>query len=480
MQRNELQANSGANDPRNCSGIGEQLRPAYLPTSEIEFKDFIDRAYRESPFQLFHRIQESSRDLLGALRFLQFSLATAQSDAPCLQDRGQSFAELADTLKMLPYALSQLPHEEVSLKLVTQELAAISKIVDEARANPSIAVDAVRSDLANRIVMLEQGINNFFAYEPRKYRLFSLSASGAPLMVPYTRLNDLLGDPKAWIFDIDDCVIRSEHAHRQAWGLALSRWVIETQNIPNRDDAIATLQATTEFCLKHDCTDKLLSLLVVNCQQYNLTLPNLPGMVTPEVTLEAAILPFRGAVMLQFLRDGEVQFAPGALNILAQCHGSGKLLGFCTNTPRGIAEPLLREALLMQRDAGRFPHDFDALFAVEAGRVYGDTTPVRKPSPLMWLVASNGLGVRPTQTALFDNSLGNCIKASDLTAFGTSPLLGAHYGDRMLLLPEEQFAGVVGLTNGARSNLHDWHAWSGEERRPVKAVLSGFESVRHG
>lgn len=436
-----------------------------------QLEQIINERYRQSSFRLFHDLREGANQVLAQIKFVGFSLQMVGEQAPLLNDQGQTLGDVIAALKVLPKMLRELPHDGLMYKILVEEIKQTERILEKLRDVQHLNLGATLQDLDQRTGVLSLCFKEFLTYEPRKYSLFSLSPSGHPLSLHYDRLAELAGNPKAWVFDIDDCVIQSEEAQRKAWGIALEKWVAQTQSLANQDDVIQKLRSTAEYCLHNDCSDKMLGLLRAICDEQGLKIPN-PLGDSPKVALEKALVPYRSRVMLDFLKDGEVTFTKGALDIIVQSHLSGKRLGFCTNTCQAISEPLLREVF---RSAG-LPYDFDTLFPSH-GRVYGDTTPARKPSPLMWLVAAHRLGVRPSEAIIFDNSLNNCVVASDLSGFGGSQLLSMHYGDLELLRPQEQFAAVVGLTNGSVARLNDWHAWTREECRPIKAVLAGLDSV---
>jgi beta-phosphoglucomutase-like phosphatase (HAD superfamily) len=459
--------------------LDSSIEPHDLRLSARTIKQHVEGGLETGPYRFFFELPERVRAIISDLSYIKGSVNNLGRAAPILNEQRRELDRTISELSMVPSFCDHYPHCPDSFGRLSSAVDLVQRSLARLYCTASGGLELVTNELEVDIARLRTCANEFFVYAPRKYGLYSYAHTidhleAKPLSLKYSVLKKLTNDPKAMIFDIDDCILISETHQRMAWDIALRAWVSSRGSKRYTDyEGAERLCRTVAYCLENDCSDRLLELLTQICEKRGLTIEVVGGH-SREQSLELTLTSYRAEVLSHFVQENKVQFASGALNMITQCFLDERRLAFCTNSPGGVAERVLQEAF-RKANAGA---EFEDLFP-ETCRIYGDTTPQRKPFPLMWLVAAKALEVRPSETIIFDNSLNNCIGASQLENYFGHPEI-EQWGED-LLRQGEQFAGVVGITNGLSSSLHHWQQWAtSNPTSPVKAVLKGLDSVIFG
>lgn len=446
-----------------------------LPNSK-ELGDHIAQHFNGSPFRYFVELKELKRDLLNDLKLITCELAVVGSQSSLFTT---DQARITNTLRHLNVFISHarvLPHDKTDSEYLSYSVNEVQESLLKLYSCTSNQAAPLALELDSRLKDLSLCADDFFMYEARKYAIIAYGSSrGAaiPLHVPYSTLNKLTGDPQAWAFDIDDCMIFSESAQRDSWKIAIESWATKKGYLANDPEGVQRLVRCVRYCLEKDRTAGLLQLLVDVCQRRGFSFecsPNKPRTAA----LEETLMPYRAQFLSDCVDDGRVTFTPGAHSLVEHALRDGKLLGFCTSSPRAVSEAMLTR--LFDGQDGRLL--LDQVFPQNA-RVFGDSIPQRKPLPLGWLMVASSLGVRPGETLVFDNSLNNCVGAAELSTVSNHPVITSHstHIGRDLVQPGEEFAGVVGTTNGVGC-LDQWRSWAGTKAQmPVKVVLYGLDRI---
>jgi beta-phosphoglucomutase-like phosphatase (HAD superfamily) len=325
------------------------------------------------------------------------------------------------------------------------------------------------------IIQLESATKRFLTYDPRQAGFYfdvnsNTAAPNSPLNINYRVLNSIANNPEAFVFDLDDCLIMSERAHKKAWNAALKLWAADIHRQGGQTlqpSTVAKLCRTVDYCLAKDQTHGLLSLLCRICERHGFLIEQ-GEHGTPERALESSLARFRAEALCDSLTRREITFAPGSTDLLSHAFLDGKKLGLFTNSPQVIVDKLLLKLDELNPEVG-----INELLPTCA-RVYGDTTAHRKPFPLGWLEVAKQLNCRPDQVMIFDNSLVNCDAASELSRYCTHSDVVAAMKDRTA---SQNFAAVVGITNSDHCNLSLWRNWSANPGKTVRVTVDALSRI---
>lgn len=426
----------------------------------------------QSPYRYFNELRTAKDELISNLKILKAEVQEMGGAARIFANNNQTLEYSCSVLDIFLSHCSIIPHDGAAYENV-------AKVVNELQCDLGRLYAPKRNDysqiaeaLAGKIQRLSETTEAFFAYEARKYSIISYSndpLSPTPLSIKFGVLDSMLGHPKGYIFDVDDCLVSSEESQREAWAVAIKAWATDQGFTKSDPDGVEKLIRTTRYCLAKDATSDLLRLLCDICDRRGFWVDTPLQMNAPRA-LELALTPYRVQALKGYVSSGKISFMPGALEILEYAILSEKHVAACSNSPQDIAIPVLSAVCQKTSSALNFSELFNA-----SACVFGDNTPHRKPFPLMWLAAAKSLGIRPSQAVIFDNSLNNCIGASDLGNYVDHPEIRSFGND--LIRAGENFAGVVGITNG-HTTLEPWRAWaSPSQQKPVKVVVRGMNHI---
>ncbi len=343
-------------------------------------------------------------------------------------------------------------------------------------------LDALLPGLHRSMIDFFEAASEFFKYEVLRYTIdgFGKNCNSA-LTIPHASLMRMAGEPAGVIYDVDDCIAWSEHAQKLTWKVAIEAWAKSAGFFEKDPLRVERLVSCVKYCFAKDHTGDMMDLLYRLCVKHRFCRPDDPSHDSPKnaTELEACLIDYRAEALCRCVEMGTVTFTHGAEDQLLRHRREGRKIAICTNTPKEVSERML-QALFIK--SARLP-EFDELIKPEH-RVFGDSGPVRKPNPLMWMMAAERLALRPEDALVYDNSLGNCDGASSLSRFN-----GDHYIAEAIARgvitssPKNNFAGVVGVTNGFEK-MPAWRSWarlpqsdSTTARKTVRVTVKGLEHI---
>ncbi len=187
------------------------------------------------------------------------------------------------------------------------------------------------------------------------------------------------GELRAVLFDMDGTLVETEHF----WGIALSELAARLggrMSDEARSRTIGTSMSAAMAVLHAD--------LGIDRTQ-------------AETRADAAWVTDRSAELLA----GNVEWRPGARDLLMAVRSAGLATALVTTTPRGVAELVLSS---IRADLGSDPFDVS---------VCGDEAPALKPDPAPYRQAMAALGVDPAHSAVFEDAVAG-VEAGRAGSFG--------------------------------------------------------------
>ncbi|PKA56745.1 riboflavin kinase [Apostasia shenzhenica] len=267
-----------------------------------------------------------------------------------------------------------------------------------ASTSPLIHLSPARSTFSRRrevLSYLPGGIPT--SYSPRRLQFSSppLVATSASSASPSSRL-------QALIFDCDGVIIESEHLHRQAYNDAFAHFAVRCP-----PSSLKPLYWDSEFYdeLQNQVgggKPKMRWYFKENGWPSSSVYLEPPSMESDRERLIDVIQDWKTERYKEIIRSGTVKPRPGVLRLMDDAKGAGIKLAVCSAATKSSVVLCLENLLGLERF-----HGLDCFLA-------GDDVNEKKPSPLIYLTASEKLGLKGK----------NCLVVED-SAIGLQAATGA-------------------------------------------------------